>query len=159
LTEGHTSVNEAAIAWSPDGRLIAACYLSLTTDEHVTVVIDASVGSATAVYEYRILRGSPNATWVDNTHVVLMSLWPDDDEPGDPYYLADVHTGQTRRLASGPRHEHRIAFFDGRSVVWSSEGRVLLTDPDGNDPQVLVTLTPPGGRYGHIDIIPSLLFR
>jgi hypothetical protein len=153
--EGNTADPEAAIAWSPDGRLIAASYRDMQTDETATVVIEVHTGSVVAHHEHRILRGCPNATWVDDSHLVLMDIVG--GESPYPLYLVDVHTGDTRRLAPLPRHTARVAFFDGQAIVRSPDGRLHLADLDGNDSRPLVTLSPSDLNLGRFDVVPSLL--
>jgi hypothetical protein len=135
--DGGASMGGTSISWSPHARMIVATYHHAPTDELATVVIDASSGTAVAHYEYRLVLGVPNGTWVDKRRVVLID---EVNESGPTQALVDVLDGHSQQLAVRPV-EHRLAIVNGQSLVRIDEGDLYLTGLDGEGSEPFLAMS------------------
>ncbi|MFC7481400.1 TolB family protein [Luedemannella flava] len=152
---GGASLNEAVIAWSPSGDMVAATYYLTHIDGVATVIVNVRSGAVLRHYERRAIVGCTNGSWVDDHHVILV------DEPSEefspPADLVDVRDGSTRRLHSQDRWRNSLAIVDGRflSQMYGSSD-LYLTDLDGNDAELLLTVA---AGLDLLDIAPEALAR
>ncbi len=125
---------ESAICWSPDGRLIAASYLT-DDDEPATLVTDAA-GTLVAHYTATAILAGSNGTWAADGELV------GEDATGP--VLIEVHGDGRRRLPS----DHLVLAVRGGRLVqqlpWADDGplRLVTANLDGTDRQPLLTVRP-----------------
>ncbi|WP_214417153.1 PD40 domain-containing protein [Sphaerisporangium fuscum] len=141
---------EASISWSPDGRLLAATYLTLD-DVLTTVVLDLS-GKAIGVHEERVALPGPHSVWRSDRELIVYPE-PDDESP---LIAIDVPTGSERRFTRGNFSAY-LAIAGGRVVrPGSSPERFVTTDLDDADERPFLTFHP-AVSIDALDIAPSAL--
>jgi hypothetical protein len=143
----------SSVAWSPGGRLIAATYYHDETDESATVIVDVDTATQVAHYEYRMLIGCPNGTWIDDEHVTLVDQTS--QESPWPRYLTEACRGTGRRLAASSRAS--MAFVAGRWIARDHEGHVTHSGLDGDDDRPLLVITPQDLGISRFDVAPRAL--
>ncbi|MEV0388509.1 hypothetical protein [Nonomuraea sp. NPDC050643] len=127
---------EASLSWSPDGRLLAATYLTLD-DVLTTVVLDLS-GKEIGSYAERVALPGPHSVWASG-HELIVYPEPDDESP---LIAIDVPTGGERRFARR-NFEAYLAISGGRVVrPGSSPGRFVTTDLNDGDERPFLTVSP-----------------
>ncbi|MGW4960540.1 hypothetical protein ACWEPL_25265 [Nonomuraea sp. NPDC004186] len=139
---------EDAISWSPDGRLLAATYLTLD-DVITTVVLDLS-GKVIGVHEDRVALPGAHSVWTSDRELIVYPE-PDDESP---LIAIDVPTGSERRFTRR-NFSGYLAITDGRVVrPGSSPERVVTTDLNDTDERPFLTFRP-AVSIEAIDIVPS----
>ncbi|MGW4892753.1 TolB family protein [Kitasatospora sp. NPDC004240] len=140
---------EASVSWSPDGRLIAATYVS-EEDVAATIVLSAEDGAEVAHYEGLLTVASPNGTWSGPRELLLLE--EDPEEPVAPVLLRDVTSGATRRFDRDPQDAGGLHALAGGRLVELRPGDGLYAHLlDGSDPRPV--LGPgPGYTVGFFDI-------
>ncbi|MFI9848398.1 hypothetical protein ACIHFD_66115 [Nonomuraea sp. NPDC051941] len=139
---------EDAISWSPDGRLLAATYLTLD-DIITTVVLDLS-GKVIGVHEDRVALPGAHSVWTSDRELIVYPE-PDDESP---LIAIDVPTGSERRFTRRNFSAY-LAITGGRVVrPGSSPERVVTTDLNDTDERPFLTFRP-AVSIEAIDIVPS----
>ncbi|MER6004424.1 hypothetical protein ACWDRB_40640 [Nonomuraea sp. NPDC003707] len=139
---------EDAISWSPDGRLLAATYLTLD-DVITTVVLDLS-GKVIGVHEDRVALPGAHSVWTSDRELIVYPE-PDDESP---LIAIDVPTGSERRFTRR-NFSGYLAITGGRVVrPGSSPERVVTTDLNDTDERPFLTFRP-AVSIEAIDIVPS----
>lgn len=141
-TPGTTG--DSVVSWSPDGRLIAASYLTLD-EQYQTVVLNPDDRSVRR-YDGGSLPFAPNGVWLGDREFVYFTLH------GGPF---TAHLDHGDRLLPLPQplrlEEHGLPMaFVGDRMVWvaplfqhSESADVVTTNLDGSDPRTIVTARPP----------------
>ncbi|MET9249205.1 hypothetical protein [Nonomuraea sp. NPDC003709] len=139
---------EDAISWSPDGRLLAATYLTLD-DVITTVVLDLS-GKVIGVHEDRVALPGAHSVWTSDRELIVYPE-PDDESP---LIAIDVPTGSERRFTRRNFSAY-LAITGGRVVrPGSSPERIVTTDLNDTDERPFLTFRP-AVSIEAIDIVPS----
>ncbi|GAA3597805.1 hypothetical protein GCM10022419_096430 [Nonomuraea rosea] len=138
---------ESSISWSPDGRLLAATYLT-TDDVLTTVVLDLS-GKELGSYAERVALPGPHSVWASGRELIV---YPEPDDEG-PLIAIDVPTGGERRFTR-QGFEAYLAVSGGRVVrPSSSPGRFVTTDLNDGDERPFLTVSP-AVAIDALDIVP-----
>jgi hypothetical protein len=120
---------ESGLCWSPDGRLIAATYMTwddeYDDDALSTVIIDAHDGTVRAGPIMRsFLLGNAHAAWLGDSRLALRREYVDIDQ----MYVVDARTSQ---VTAGPEFiGHPWGIANGRIVYQVNE--VERWDPEAS---------------------------
>lgn len=132
---------EAAISWSPDGRLIAVLHED-PDEQPVVTVIQADDGRTVSDLGDLEVVGTPQGMWHGNRQLFAVPQYPDDDGHM-PLLVVDVDHGVSRRIDRRGRPPHGCsALHAGRMIGPFPPHGIGTADLDGGNPRLLLTHHP-----------------
>jgi Tol biopolymer transport system component len=147
--EGAASV-DPVVTWSPDGRFIAATYLT-AEDAFATVVVHSDGTPAAEFTQMEIIGGS-NHSWVGDHRLIVVDGAPWEDRS---IVLLDPANGAPRELVPDLPGV-RLGAANGSYFYRISREGIFTTDLDGSDPQPLLIVGPDYETW-FFDIAPGAL--
>ena len=149
-----TPGDEIQPAWSPDGSRIAFAFDDLgDPDFRSGIAIMNPDGSARTDLLIRENEPVGSPLWSpDGTRIAFTAFSQDGLRPADAYVM-DADGSEVRKLGGGPTLA--LAWTpDGRHLLVSREGSLLIVEPDGTHERVVLA-DPPGGGVLEADWSPD----
>lgn len=137
----------AALAWSPDGRYLAASYRS-----GAIVVHDARAGANLLTIQSPVAVGKPLAYTPDGRRIITAGV-----RGQDPILVFDSQTGSLQRgmPASNQFHQVLASSPDGKVIASSGRSSPRITVWDMSVGRPLRTLTAPAGEIRRLAFGPD----